>query len=111
MLVTDAMPSVGGGKNFLLNGQAITVSTGKCTNEDGTLAGSDLDMAAAIRNAIEMLGVSLPEAVPMASGNPAAFLGVDDEFGPIAAGYRANFVLLNDLLEVDQCWIDGEPAP
>ena len=107
MLVTDAMPSVGGEKNFLLNGQAITVSTGKCTNEDGTLAGSDLDMAAAIRNAIEMLGVSLPEAVQMASGNPAAFLGVDDEFGTIAAGYRANFVLLNDLLEVDQCWIDG----
>ena len=111
MLVTDAMPSVGGEKNFLLNGQAITVSTGKCTNEDGTLAGSDLDMAAAIRNAIEMLGVSLTEAVQMASGNPAAFLGVDDEFGTIAAGYRANFVLLNDLLEVDQCWIDGEPAP
>jgi N-acetylglucosamine-6-phosphate deacetylase len=111
MLVTDAMPSVGGDKTFVLNGQPIKVSAGKCTSEDGTLAGSDLDMAAAVRNAIEMLGVNLTEAVQMASGNPAAFLGVDHELGTIAAGYLANLVLLNDRLEVDQCWIDGEPAP
>ena len=110
MLVTDAMPSVGGEKTFVLNGQPIKVSAGKCTSDDGTLAGSDLDMAAAVRNAIEMLGVSLTEAVQMASGNPAAFLGVDHELGTIAAGYLANLVLLNDRLEVDQCWIDGEPA-
>jgi N-acetylglucosamine-6-phosphate deacetylase len=43
----------------------------------------------------------------MASANPAAFLGLDHEFGRIAPGYRANLVLLDDDLQVAECWIDG----
>jgi len=110
MLVTDAMPSVGGDKAFVLNGEAISVAGGKCTNDDGTLAGSDLDMASAVRNAVEMLGLGLPDAVAMASANPAAFLGLDQEIGRIAPGYRANLALLNDALEVRETWIDGAPT-
>ena len=110
MLVTDAMPSVGGDKSFVLNGEHISVIDGKCTNADGTLAGSDLDMAAAVKNAVEMLGLTLPQAVAMASANAAAFLGLDHELGVIAPGYRANLVLLNDRIEVQQSWIEGEAA-
>lgn len=109
MLVSDAMPSVGGRKAFTLGGQTITVSGGKCVNADGTLAGSDLDMASAVRNAVSMLGVDLAEAVTMASANPAAFLGLGD-VGRIAAGYRANLVLLDDDLQVAETWIDGIPS-
>ena len=108
MLVTDAMPSVGGHKSFVLGGQQITVANGKCTNADGTLAGSDLDMAAAVRNCVGMLNLDLAEAVAMASANPAAFLGVNHELGRIAPGYRANFVLLDGHLNVAGTWIDGE---
>lgn len=110
MLVTDAMPSVGGDKSFVLNGEHISVIDGKCTNADGTLAGSDLDMATAVSNAVEMLGLTLPQAVAMASANAAAFLGLDHELGTVAPGYRANLVLLNDRIEVQQSWIDGEAA-
>ncbi len=74
MLVTDAMPSVGGRKAFILNSEAINVVDGKCLNAAGTLAGSDLDMASAVRNAVSMLGLGLADAVAMASANPAAFL-------------------------------------
>ena len=109
MLVSDAMPSVGGRKAFTLGGQTIAVSGGKCVNADGTLAGSDLDMASAVRNAVSMLGVDLAEAVTMASANPAAFLGLGD-VGRIAAGYRANLVLLDDDLQVAETWIDGIPS-
>jgi N-acetylglucosamine-6-phosphate deacetylase len=110
MLVSDAMPSVGGDKSFVLNGERISVAIGKCTNADGTLAGSDLDMASAVRNANAMLGLDLADCVAMASGNPAAFLGLDHELGRIARGYRANLVLLDDRLNVVETWIDGVAA-
>jgi N-acetylglucosamine-6-phosphate deacetylase len=104
------MPSVGGRKDFLLNGQPITVCDGKCTNADGTLAGSDLDMASAVRNAVKLLDVDLAQAIAMASTNPAAFLGLDHELGRIAPDYRANLVLLDDNIEVLESWVDGDSA-
>ena len=60
MLVTDAMPPVGGERaGFTLMGQAITVADGICRGPDGTLAGSALTMVQALRNAMDMLGLSL----------------------------------------------------
>jgi len=111
MLVTDAMPSVGTtNESFDLQGRRITVSGNLCLDEDGRLAGSNIDMASCVRNARSMLGLSLPEAVRMASLYPAQFLGLSAEFGRIAAGYRANFVLTDDQLRVLDTWIDGESA-
>ena len=107
MLVSDAMPSVGGRKSFTLGEEAITVVDGKCVNAEGTLAGSDLDMATAVRNAVSMLDLSLVDAVTMASRNPAAFLGLERELGRIAPGYRANLVALDEDLRVVESWIDG----
>jgi N-acetylglucosamine-6-phosphate deacetylase len=107
MLVSDAMPSVGGEKSFTVAGEEIAVSEGRCVNADGTLAGSDLDMASAVRNAVSMLGIDVGDAVAMASANPAAFLRLDHVVGRIAAGHRANFVLLDDDLRVLESWIDG----
>ena len=107
MLVSDAMPSVGGSKAFTLGGQKISVIDGKCVNVEGTLAGSDLDMASAVRNAVSMLGLDIADAIAMATSNPAAFLGLDHELGRIAPGCRANLVLLGDELQVVETWIDG----
>ncbi len=108
MLVTDAMPSVGAAeKSFRLQGRLVTVQNGVCVDENGTLAGSDLDMAAAVRNAMGLLDLELPDAVHMASRNPAAFLGLDRELGRIAPGYRADMVLLDDDLQVTETWIGG----
>ena len=109
MLVTDAMPSVGTSrKQFTLQGREITVSGAACVDSDGNLAGSHMDMAGAVRNAVQMLGVSLPEAVRMASAHPADFLGLGGEMGRIAPGLRANLVLADDQLAVRETWIDGE---
>ena len=107
MLVTDAMPCVGGRKSFVLNGEPISVVDGKCTDSAGTLAGSDLDMAQAVRNAMMMLGLKLEDAAAMASAHPADFLGYGHELGRIAPGYRASFVLLDDANGVAESWIDG----
>jgi len=108
MLVTDAMPPVGTAmRQFQLNGVTINVEGCRCTDAQGTLAGSALDMAAAVRNAISLLGLSLPEAAQLASANPASFLGLESELGHIAQGFRASLVRVNDALQVRTTWIDG----
>jgi N-acetylglucosamine-6-phosphate deacetylase len=108
MLVTDAMPCVGGDRHsFVLQGKTIFVRDGACYDGEGRLAGSDLDMASAVRNAVRLLGLSLAEASTMASGAPAAFLGLAEETGRIAAGLRADLVLLDDDLRVRETWIGG----
>jgi N-acetylglucosamine-6-phosphate deacetylase len=108
MLVTDAMPAVGSDSpTFVLQGRTIQVIDGICRDDRGTLAGTALDMAAAVRNAVSMLGLELLEAVRMASQYPAEFLGLGHELGRIEPGYRANLVLVDDDLEVHKTWIDG----
>lgn len=112
MLVTDAMPSVGmtGSKTFMLQGRMITVEDGVCVDAHGTLAGSDLDMASAVRNARALLDLDLAAAARMASAHPAAFLGLETETGRIAPGLRADLVAVTDGLEVLETWIGGEPS-
>jgi len=108
MLITDAMSTVGSDlPEFTLNGRRIVRRVGRLTTENGTLAGSDLDMASAVRNAMRHLGLDLPTALGMASHSPAEFLGLGGELGRIAQGYSANFVLLDDNLEVQGTWIEG----
>jgi N-acetylglucosamine-6-phosphate deacetylase len=108
VLVTDAMPSVGAGQtSFSLLGRTITVKDGVCVGEDGTLAGSNIDMATAVRNAVRFLHVGPADAVRMASTYPADFLGISHEFGKIAPGYRANLLIADHELNVLETWIDG----
>jgi len=108
MLVTDAMPPVGSPEpSFVLQGRTIHVKDGVCRDENGTLAGTGLDMATAVRNAVSLLDLEIAEAARMASEYPAAFLGLDGELGRIAPGYRANLALLDDDLQVRRTWIEG----
>jgi N-acetylglucosamine-6-phosphate deacetylase len=107
MLVTDAMPSVGSDlTRFEIQGRSISVIGGKLVDESGRLAGAHLDMAGAVRNAVKLLGLDLATALHMGSRNPAAFLGLKNS-GRIAAGQRANLVLLDEKLQVQGTWIDG----
>jgi N-acetylglucosamine-6-phosphate deacetylase len=111
MLVTDAMSGVGtDNKSFYLQGRRITISGNLCLDEDGRLAGSNIDMASCVRNAMSLLGLPLAEAVALASLYPAQFMGLANEWGRIAPGYRASFVLADDQLNVLDTWIDGEPS-
>ncbi|MGV1106726.1 N-acetylglucosamine-6-phosphate deacetylase [Xanthomonas translucens] len=107
-LVTDAMPMVGADSpSFDLYGETITAVDGVVRNAAGALAGSALDMASAVRNSVQWLGVSLDEAARMASLYPAQCLGLDDRYGRIAPGYQADLVLLDAALQVRQTWIAG----
>jgi N-acetylglucosamine-6-phosphate deacetylase len=108
LLVTDAMPPVGADRpDYVLNGEIITVKDGICQTAAGVLAGSALDMATAVRNTVQMLGLPLDEAVRMASTWPAEFLGLSESHGRIAAGYRADLVVMDDDFHVRASWLGG----
>jgi len=109
-LVTDAMPTAAGGPDhFSLHGRRVQRHNGRLTLEDGTLAGSDLTMDAALRYTVHSLGVALPEALRMASTYPAAFIGQERLLGKIAAGYRADMIHLDAELRVQTTWVGGSP--
>jgi N-acetylglucosamine-6-phosphate deacetylase len=112
MLVTDAMPPVGGcKKEFALQGQQITVRNGRCTTRQGALAGSVLNMATAVRNCVRLLQLPLEKALALASTEPAAFLGLGHSLGRLAPGYRADIVAFRpDDLEVLATWVAGEKS-
>ena len=107
-LVTDAMPMVGADDpSFALYGEVITAVDGVVRNAAGALAGSALDMATAVRNCVQLLGLPLDEAARMASAYPAEFLGLGARIGRIAPGFQADLVLLDDALRVRSTWIAG----
>lgn len=109
VLVTDAMPTVGAkDKSFVLNNETIHAVDGRLLNAAGSLAGSDLDMAGAVRNAARFARIDWLEAVRMASLYPARALGLADRLGYIKPGYRASLAALNERREVVQTWIDGQ---
>jgi len=112
VLVTDAMPMVGADDpSFTLYGEVITAVDGVVRNAAGSLAGSALDMASAVRNTVTLLGLPLAEAARMASLYPAQWLGLDHRYGRIAPGYHADLVWLDTALAVQATWIGGACEP
>ena len=108
-LVTDAMSPVGGTQGgYKLGPYDVTVRDGKCVTADGTLAGSALDLATAVRNLIRRLGIPKDEALRMATLYPAEFLGVSDRRGRIAVGYPAHLAIFDNEVNVSAVVYDGE---
>jgi N-acetylglucosamine-6-phosphate deacetylase len=109
MLVTDAMPPVGGRRDtFMLGGRTIKAGPTCCTREDGTLAGTALDMATAVRNSVTLLQMPLTDALRAASAEPARFLALAHRLGHLAPGCRADMVALDPKnIRVLETWVAG----
>ena len=108
MLITDAMPPAAGGpESFALQGRTTRRVGNRLQLEDGTLAGSIVTMDEAVRRTVQ-LGVSLEDALRMASTVPAHFLRRENELGRIAKGFIASMVHLSDDLHVNKTWIEGQ---
>jgi len=110
-LVTDAMPPVGTNiVKFPLYDKTVYVNNGKLTSTTGELAGSSLDMATAVKNTHLALKIPLDESLRMASLYPAQYLYQDQKVvrGELKIGMRADMIVLNDDLSVNETWIGGE---
>ena len=105
------MPSVGapvGFDGFDLFGQWVDATSPRLTIEAGNLAGSSLDMMSAVRHAHKHLGVSLSEAIFMATLGPAQAIGLGATLGKIATGNLANLIHISDDGNIERSWINGE---
>lgn len=74
------------------------LENGQYRNSEGNLAGAAISMADCVRNAVEKVGISLEEAIKMATIRPAKALGIDAEIGQIAEGFPAKFVVFDENL-------------
>lgn len=99
-LLPDGESELGGQKVFVQNGQARLA--------DGTLAGSTAAMNDVIYHFLVNTGASLPDAVAMATINPAKDLGVYDRLGSLEEGKQADMVVLDSTdFHVKQTVIAG----
>jgi len=109
VLITDAMRATGFKEGtYDLGGQEVMVSQGQARLKNGTLAGSVLTMDTAVKNLVNKVGISLLNAVQMASYNPAKCLGIDDRKGSVELYKDADIVILNKNLETELTMVAGK---
>lgn len=92
---------------YTLGGQEIDVSGGACRLKDGTLAGSVLKLTDAVGNMRRFAGLSMAQAVRLASLSPAASLGLNGRKGCLLPGRDADIILLDDALHVSAVFTRG----
>lgn len=108
MLITDSIAAshLGDGV-YPLHDTEITVKDGAARIDAGNLAGSIVTFDEALRNVIEITGLSLNEISKTCGYNQARSLGLNDR-GLIQEGYLADLTLLTPELEVVAVYVDGE---
>ena len=75
ILVTDAMPTVGGPDSFRLYGQDVRLEAGRLINAEGSLAGAHTTLPEGLAILLAE-GVSLQAALRMVTRNPARLMGL-----------------------------------
>ncbi len=108
VLVSDCMRAglMPNGK-YQLGEFPVTVKDGTASLESGSLAGSILKLNDAVKNVVDW-GIATPfEAIGMASIVPAKSLAIDNVCGRIAPGYAADFIVLNQEIELEATYLNG----
>ena len=107
MLITDAMRA-GCMQNgvYDLGGQRVWVEEGKAVLEDGTLAGSVLQMNDAVRHMVQYAKMGLPQAIAAVTRTPAAKLRLNK--GVLSAGYDADIVIFDEDFSIITTIVSGK---
>jgi len=108
-LVTDSMKATGlGDGEYRVGKLDVVVKKGQARlKESGALAGSVLTLNRAVKNIVNWTGVSISQAVAMASLNPARILGLGEVVGSIAAGKAANLAVFDREFNVIDTLLGG----
>ena len=110
-LITDSMPVTG-----LPDGEydsmslRVKLENGRLSlaNDESVLAGSGISMDRAVANMINMLGITISEAVTMASFTPATVLGIENVKGRIEPGYDADIAVLDKTYRTKMTIVKGK---
>lgn len=109
ILISDSMRATGmPDGQYTLGGLDVKV-TGKLATlvSDGTIAGSATNLMDCLRIAVKNMQIPLETAIACATINPAICLGVQDQYGSIETGKKADIVLLDADLELTAVIKDG----
>jgi N-acetylglucosamine-6-phosphate deacetylase len=112
VLISDASPVAGcppgeyksGGVLATIHPQGFATSG----RGGGWLAGSIITLLAAVQRAVSLAGLTLQEAVTMATLGPARWLGLAHRKGQIRVGADADFVILNRDLSLRHVIVGGQ---
>ncbi|MFA7076257.1 MAG: N-acetylglucosamine-6-phosphate deacetylase [Candidatus Izemoplasmatales bacterium] len=101
ILISDAMRATGlpDGKSEL-GGQVVNIHNGEARLEDGTLAGSTLNLRKAVQNMVELCKLPLVDAVRMATYNPASAINMEEKIGQIKEGLKADIIIFDDSINI-----------
>jgi N-acetylglucosamine-6-phosphate deacetylase len=109
LLVTDAMSGTGmPDGTYSLGGLAVTVRQGVARIASGALAGSTLTLERAVRHMMAAADLTLPQALRLASLNPARALGLDGRKGRLAVGYDADLILCDPHVNIHLTLVGGQ---
>lgn len=109
VLITDCMRAGGQGDGPSRLGEfEVVVKDGAARLKDsGNLAGSILELIQAVENVVKWGLVSLPDALRMASLNPARSVGIDHVCGQIVQGRSADFILVDEKGRLKATYLNG----
>ena len=103
ILIADSMMACGlPDGQYSLGGQAVTVEGRRATltEQPGTIAGSATCLYDCMKVAVREMNVPLESAVRAASENPARSIGIDADYGSLAAGRYGNVILADADLNI-----------
>lgn len=108
-MISDSMMATGmEDGNYTLGGQAVKVVGKMATLADGTIAGSASNLYDCLKAAVLQMHIPLEDAVRACTMTPAKSLGIDKECGSIKEGKCADFVILDEKLNLKMVIKDGQ---
>ncbi|PTX58493.1 N-acetylglucosamine 6-phosphate deacetylase [Melghirimyces profundicolus] len=111
VLITDAMRAKCMPEGtYELGGQEVRVQDGQALLPNGTLAGSILRMCDAVQNMLQYTDCTLRHIIAMTAENPSRELGVDHRKGSLAPGKDADFIVLDENLELVMTYCRGKQS-
>lgn len=109
LVISDAMRATGmPDGDYYLGELKVHMHQGVVTTDSGSLAGSTLTLDKAIKNLMQMCGLSLEQAWRHGSEYPARSLGIYEQLGSLTIGKVANIVLVDSQLAIMQTLVQGK---
>lgn len=106
--ISDSMRATGlKDGQYTLGGQDVIVNGSLATLKDGTIAGSVTNLMECMKTAIWKMGIPMEDAIVCATENPAKSIGVFETCGSISIGKNADFVVVDDKLNIIDIFVGG----